>query len=236
MEQNTEGNTHMTAQPGAADEHRLPPSPADVERQFRDAERRARRYWYEDGLGEIAVGSVFVILGGYFAAQALVAGRLGRTADLLLNLLFPAIVLAAGLGMRRIIGKVKERLVYPRAGFANYQQAQRVPKWVTGMIAGMVAGLIAVLLRSAPGVEAWIPAFQGFVMAGFLWWLGRFSGLPRFNLLALISALNGVSVSVLRPSATISGSLFFGGMGLALVVSGWMAFRQFVRASDGAGD
>ncbi len=226
----------MSAHQGAADERRLPPSPADVERQFRDAERRARRYWYEDGLGEIAIGSVFVILGGYFATQALVTGRLGRTGDILLNLLFPAIVLGAGLGMRRIIAKVKERLVYPRAGYATYPQAQRVPKWVTGMIAGAVAGLIAVLARSAPGVEAWIPACQGFVVAGFLWWLGRLSGLARFNLLALFSALVGVSVSVLRPSATISGSLFFGGMGLALVISGWTAFRQFVRASDGAGE
>jgi len=220
----------------AADERRLPPSPADVERQFRDAERRARRYWYEDGLGELAIGAVFVLLAVYFTGQHLTTGRVGRPAAILINFLFPVIVLAGALGLRRVIGKAKERLVYPRAGYATYPQARRVPKWVTGMIAGMVAGLIAVLARSAPGVEAWIPAFQGFVMAGFLWWLGRFSGLPRFNLLALISALAGVVVSLVGGSSSISGALYFGAIGLALMISGWTAFRQFVRASDGAGE
>ena len=184
----------------------------------------------------MAVGIVFVLLAAYFAAQALTVGRVGRVGAVLINLLFPVIVLAAGLGVRRIIGKVKERLVYPRAGYAAYSQVQRVPKWVTGMIAGATAGLIAVLARSAPGVEAWLPAFQGFVVAGFLAWLGRFSGLPRFNLLALVSSLAGVAVSLVGGSAGVSGALFFGAVGLALVVSGWLAFRGFVRASDGAGE
>jgi len=224
----------------APDEHRAPsshpPSPVDVERQFLDAERRARRYWYEDGLGEIAVGAVFTLLGGYFAVQATLAGRLDRLADVLLNLLFPIIVIAAGLGMRRIIGKVKERLVFPRAGYARCAEIRRVPKWVTGMIAGATAGLIAALVRTAPDIEAWVPAFQGFVMGAFLWWMGRFSGLARFPLLALVVALLGVAVALARVSSTVAGALFFGPVGLLLVLSGWLAFRRFVRATGEAGE
>ena len=224
-------STGSTAEPAP------PLTPSAVERQFLDAERRARRYWYEDGLGEIAVGAVFVILGGYFATQAFVTGRLGRTADVLLNLLFPLIVLAAGLGMRRVISRAKERLVYPRAGYATYPRTQRLPKWVTGLIAGAVAGLVAVLARTAPGIESWLPTFQGFLIAGFLWWLGRVSGLARFQVLALTAALLGVAVSLAGASSTVSGALFFGPVGLALVVSGWLAFRRFTRAAaDGVGE
>jgi len=235
MTNENHGETDMPAPGEAASDPPLPPSPAEVERRFLDAERRARRYWYEDGLGEIAVGGFFVILGVYFTTQRLITGRLGPTADVLLNLLFPVIVIGAGLGMRRVIGKAKERLVYPRAGYVAYPQKQRVPKWLTGMIAGAVAGLVAVLARSAPGVEAWLSAFQGFMIGGFLWWLGRLSGLARFSLLGLVTALIGVLLSLAGGSSTVSGALFFGAVGLALMVSGWTAFRHFVRA-NGAGE
>ena len=227
----SQGSTTVPDEPGR------PPSPVDVERQFLDAERRARRYWYEDGLGEMAVGAVFVFLGAYFTAQAFLAGRMGRTTDVLFNLLFPVIVIGGALGVRVVIGRLKERLVYPRAGYATYPQARRLPKWVTGSIAGAIAGLVAVLARSAPGIDALLPAFQGFLMAVFLWWLGRLSGLPRFPVLGLACAAIGVAVSLLRPaSTTMAGALFFGPVGAALVLSGLIAFRRFLGALDAAGD
>jgi hypothetical protein len=221
-------------EPHTSAEH--PPAPVDVERQFLDAERRARRYWYEDGLGEVAVGAIFALLGAYFAVQASLAGRLTRLGDVLLNLLFPIIVITAGLGMRTVIGKVKERLVYPRAGYATYHEKRRLPKWVAGTVAGTIAGLVAVLARTAPGIEAWLPVCQGSIVGAFLWWLGRSSGLARFSLLALLAVLLGVVVALAGTSSTVAAALFFGPVGLLLVLSGWLAFRPFVRATGGAGE
>ena len=209
---------------------RLPP--AAVERQFLDAERRAKRHWYEDGLTEIGIGGIFVVLALYFGALGFAAARLGRVASVLVNLLMPVIVLAGGLGMRRLLRRAKEQLVYPRAGYATYPRRRNVPRWVTAAIAGAIAGLTTALVRTAPGVDAWIPAFQGFLVAGFLLWLGRFAGLPRFSLLGLIAGLAGVGISLLQPDSNTAGALFFGAVGVALVVSGSLALRRFMGQAE----
>ena len=97
------------------------------------------------------------------------------------------------------------------------------------MIAGLIAALTAALVRLAsPGIDAWIPTLNGFLIGGFLLWLGRFAGVPRVSLLGLLSALTGVLVSIVSPASPGAEALFFGIVGVAMLVSGGVAFLRFV--------
>lgn len=215
----------------------VPPSPSPglaagaVERQFRDAQIRARRHWFADGLAEVVVGSVFVVLGLYFAATGGLApleAAAGRGATLLAQLVLPALVVAAGLSGRRLIRRAKERLVYPRAGFVSYPTTRR-RRWLPGVLGAVVAVLLTALVRRAPALEAWVPALEGLVLgAGFVA-LARFTGVGRFHVQGLLAAIVGIVVSWLALPSAAGGAAFFGSCGLALLVAGGLAFRRFLR-------
>jgi hypothetical protein len=209
-----------------------------VERQVRDARRRAHRHWYADGLPEIVIGIVFAALGIYFAAQLWIERVLPAPSGplkTLLNLLLPVIVVVAALAGGRFIRAAKERLVYPRVGFVRYPQRPRRP-FVAGAIGGLLAASSAALLRRAPGLEVWVPALQGFIIGGGLVALARFARLPRLFVPGLFSALAGVVISLLGVSSTLAGALFFGAMGLVLLAGGGFAFRRFLSQTSPAGE
>ncbi len=203
----------------------------DVERQFRDAATRVRRHWYEDGLAELFVGGLFVVLALYFLLQARLAGSLSanRPSSIALNLLLPAVVVAVALLGRRFIRRAKERHVYPRTGFVQYRESRRAPRWLTATLAGGVAALTASLVARAPGVDAWVPALQGFLLAGFFFWQGQSAGVSRLVVLALFTALVGLVVSLAGLSSGLAGAAFFGPVGLAMTAAGQAAFRRYLR-------
>lgn len=213
------------------------PPPAEqhaaVERQVREARRRAHRHWYADGLAEIVIGAVFGAVGLYFAAQVAVEAALPEPSGplkVVLNLLLPAIVVVAALAARRAIRAAKERLVYPRVGFVRYPRRRGRP-FLAGAVGGLLAVSTSALLRQAPAVEAWIPTIQGFLIGGGLVALARFAGLPRLFVPGLCSALAGVVISLLGVSSSVAGGLYFGAMGIVLLAGGGLAFRRFLSAT-----
>ncbi|HSK08069.1 MAG TPA: hypothetical protein VK911_00715 [Vicinamibacterales bacterium] len=207
--------------------------PDDIDRQFRRATLRTRQHWYEDGLAELLIGAVFVVLALYFAAQAYLQAGSGWPGGVF-NLLLAALVVALALAGRVLIVRAKERYVYPRTGFVRY--ARRFPRWLGGLLAGGIAGLTAALFRTAPGLDAWIPALQGFVIGGFLFWQARFAGVARLYVLAMVSAIAGLVVSLLSLPSSQSGVAFFGAVGLAALATGWAAFHRFLRDVPPPGD
>ena len=203
----------------------------DIEQQLRSATLRTRRHWYADGLAETLIGLVFCVLALYFGGGEAARTALGPSPslDLVLNLLFPALVIVVCLASRRLIRTAKERYVYPRTGFVRYPNRGAWPKWLSGLLAGAVSGLTVALIRTAPGLEAWIPAFEGFLIGGILFWQSRFAGVQRYSGLALVSALLGVLVSLGRFSPGNAGGLLFGSLGVVLLISGRLAFQRFLR-------
>jgi hypothetical protein len=48
-----------------------------MQNSFSEVERRVKRYWYSDGIGELVGGGMLVLLGIYFAFQESLQGFLG---------------------------------------------------------------------------------------------------------------------------------------------------------------
>jgi hypothetical protein len=89
---------------------------------LKEIERRRPRYWHIDGLPQLATGSGWLLWGGlYLAGLALLERRSYR-------LYWPIVtgcVLLWGIAVQVVMGKLKEHMTYPRAGYARQSLKER---------------------------------------------------------------------------------------------------------------
>lgn len=190
--------------------------------------RRTKRYWYEDGLSELAAGAIFLAIGLLFITEAV--ALLGPLGGGLSSLGLIVVVLCGGWLGRWAVTWGKERLTYLRTGYVSY------PRWqagrsrlATGIVAGGMAMLVSCLFVAAPASRAWIPALQGLVVGGVLLYTGYSLALGRFVVLAAFSALVGVASSLGGLSDLLGSGVYFGSLGLATMVSGALALATYLR-------
>ena len=90
-----------------------------MQHNLSDIERRVRRYWFTDGLGELIGGGMFILMGIYFGLQEF----LGQN-SMLSGILQASLVLLMIGGMyisSRVINSLKAHVTYPRTGYVEYQ-------------------------------------------------------------------------------------------------------------------
>src|SRR5512133_1902856 len=85
-----------------------------------EIKKRAQRYWYEDGIWEIAFGLINALLGGYLliTAQFSWSGPLA----IVLLLLQMAVIIGMFWSINKIVKYMKERITYPRTGYVAYRR------------------------------------------------------------------------------------------------------------------
>jgi len=120
----------------------------------------AQRHWMEDGLSEMMLGLLFVILGGGLLVK--VALPRGLTPDLLI----PALTIVGVFGLTRGFKKLKERVTFPRSGYVALPEPTRSRRILTFATVG-VAGAAFTLVLSAHVVV--VPVFAAVFAAIFLW-------------------------------------------------------------------
>ena len=115
----------------------------DVER----AERRARQYWYDDGLTEIGAGCIFLAIGALFLAESFFPkGSLPASFSAI------GIVLLVAGGIWIVswgVKAAKARITYPRTGYVRYQRRQRSRRQRLIAAASGIAVAVAVNLLFA---------------------------------------------------------------------------------------
>jgi len=201
------------------------PAP-DLDAQLRKMQRRTVRYWFEDGLAELFIGGFFVLVGAYFVAAGSIPDEgLGG----LLVGFFPAFIIALGLAGRHLIGRAKEGLVYPRTGYVSYVAPFSRLRWMTPALGAVIAALLVTLIRRAPSLEGWIPAIQGLLVGVLLVVMNRFARLARLSLLAFVSALTGLGLSLHGVSSETAAAIFFTLVGLVMAGGGALALRRYLR-------
>lgn len=201
-------------------------------RDIDEAQQRVKRYWYEDGLTEIAAGFLFVLVGLLFLAEA--SAPAGSLPPNFSAIGLPILIIVGVWLANRVIAALKERLTYQRTGYVAYHRPGRVHRLVTVLVALVTAGLATLLLRSWPASEQWIPAVEGLSIAIFLLYLAHTLGLPRFSILALASAIIGVAAALGSLSEELGTAIYFCAMGVCLLVSGGLTLRNYLsRSSQG---
>ena len=196
---------------------------------FSDVEQRVKRYWFKDGIGELAGGGLFLVIGLYFAGHEwMPPNSLART--LLDSSL--VIVLIGGIFVTRwLINLLKIRLTYPRTGYVEYipsQKYTRSRRILTAAIAMGVSMLLA-LFGQLIGSFNWISAFTGLAVGVVFIMTKARGGEGRFYILGGLSIVLGVALAFIELSESYSLGLFYGSMGVAAMISGGLTLARYLR-------
>jgi len=196
---------------------------------FVDVEQRVKRYWFKDGIGELAGGGLFVVLGLYFSGHEwLPPNSLART--LLDSSLI--LVLIGGIFITRwLINLLKTRLTYPRTGYVEYFPSQKntpARRILTAVIA-MGVSLLLVLFGRFVGSFNWIPGFTGLVAGVIFIMTQAHGGEGRFYILGGLSIILGLVLSFSGLSESYSLGLFYGLIGAAAIISGGLTLARYLR-------
>lgn len=198
---------------------------------FSDVERRVKRYWYTDGIGELIGGGMFVLMGTYFALQEF----LGQDSTLggILQAGFVLLLIGGMFLGRRLIHFLKGRLTYPRTGYVEYHTTEKntLSRILAGIIAMGLAMFLVVIARRLDSIDATV-ALTGVLVSVILLvnqiWSSR---VLRFYTLSAVSLLLGIVLSVSHLPEGHNLGLFYGAMGIAFLISGGRTLQHYLRAN-----
>ncbi len=197
----------------------------DLQHELDAVEKRTRRYWYQDGICEMASATVFLLVAGYFLLQN--AWR-NSAHDLLLNIAFPLIIVALALAARRVIRVVKDRYVHPRTGYVSFSR-RAGHRWARAALAFAIGVLTTLLILRSPVLVNWTAALEGLVFAAFFFYVGRKVDILRFPIEGVLCAVVGVLVSASHLDEDVAAALLFAWLGVLVGTGGLVAFVRYAR-------
>lgn len=192
-------------------------------------ERKTVGYWFADGLVDMFVGGVFLLLGLLLAGGTLL--KPGYLPAILVGVGQPLIIFLAFFAGRRILPAWKDRYVYPRTGYVEYKprpQAYRRKRMIrAGVVGGLMAASVILILPSLKENIIWFIA--GVLLAIFLAVLAYRTGLYRYLVMAGVATLCGAVVSTVGLADQFRAPVFYGVFGLCWAVLGGVTFLWYLR-------
>ena len=189
--------------------------------------QRTWRYWYEDGLSEIAGGALFVALGLVLLAEVRLPP--GPARAVLATLGMPVVAVGGSLLGARAVRAAKERLTYPRTGVVRSPRPTGRRRLLTGVVAGLISALLVTWLGAVPSSRAWLPGLQGLLIgAGYLY-VGQRFDLARFHALAVFSAVAGAVASLTGLGDLLGSAACFWAVGAAMAAGGVWALHRYLQ-------
>lgn len=189
--------------------------------------QRTRQYWFSDGIVELSVGGLFLILGMYFYLQyALPPGSFLLVA---LQVGFVFLLVGAIFLSRFLVNKFKSRQTIPRTGYVSYKRASRKQRRISIGIVCIIAAINAALFLITPLAINWVPAITGLIV-GSLWLVSAYRvGLLRFYLQSILAYLAGVILSLSNLEIYLGLAIFYGIIGGVLVLSGGWTLAGYLH-------
>ncbi len=201
------------------------------ETDLKEIERRTVRYWFEDGIYQMAIGVFEIVLGVFCWLFTKIPADLAWRAAWFLCA-GPIIVVSG----RLFLGKIKplkEKFTYPRAGFVAYQKRERGKFGLStpGLILGLIGGLAFSLGRAIlePTGLLGLPLIAGAFGAGISIWLTAKTGLWRYLGTTGICLIAGAGLSLARMAEMAALGAFWAILGFFGILLGGSAFLRFLR-------
>jgi hypothetical protein len=195
--------------------------------------QRTHRYWYEDGLAEIATGCMFVSCGLFLLMMHSVPP--GSLLAPVLAVGFTILVAFGGLFVSRAVKAIKNRVTFPRTGYVSYRRPGSSGRpYIIGASVGIALAVLGIVLSKvhAPPWLGSMVMVQGLILGAGLLYIGRRLGLTRFYALAFLSALIGVVVALNGFEDALGSAAHFGEMGLVLTASGLFTLRTYLSQTQ----
>lgn len=194
-------------------------------------EKRTIRYWFEDGVHEMASGLFFMIMGLFFLGSALAPGK--STARFIFDIGLMPVILFGGWGVKKTSQYMKQKLTYSRTGYVAYRKPEGVKRLRQALLATGCAGVLgalAVLLPSArSGGFDWVPAVSGFAFAVALGFVSFRFGLTRVAVAAFLMAAAGIILAFSGWGEARELAAFYGFVGVSMILSGVVGCRRYLK-------
>lgn len=196
----------------------------------KQVEQRVKRYWYSDGIAELASGGMFVLLGLYFWIQVIFGEE--SIISIFLQVILVLVMIAGFIGVSWLVNTLKARLTYPRTGYVEYRvddREARQRRWIIVAAAAIVSGLsivFEVYVRELDSMVLIIGLLAGII---FISLRGRSSGLKRFYGMGVLAIVLGVALSLSSLSQIKDLALFFGLLGIVIVTSGGLVLWRYLN-------
>ena len=186
--------------------------------------KQTYRYFYDDGLVEMAVGLLFVAVGLVLLAWQ--GFDYSPLVTIIVVVGWPAVVIGGTYLINRLVREMKQRITYPRTGYVAYRQGQPSKgRWFIPLAA------FALVVASLFLPEAFMrmSAMVGALLAVVLIFMGYRVGLWRFFAVGIIALVSGVALAWSDVVELIAVSLTFAITGVALFLAGALAFAGYLR-------
>ena len=196
-----------------------------IEFDLKTIERKVNYAAYQDGLMEILLGVFLIFFGGSLTV--------GTT-------IIPFIVIAIFFG-KPILNRIKNKWIYPRAGYVKLPQEDDVDTRGIGIAALVFVilllgslGVSLYILGIEAGMSFWrsyiLPPSTGFMLAIGPFWLGQTYSLVRGYLYAALFIISGILIPI---SGFASGyeavGLICTFVGTIIMVAGIFMFTRFLK-------
>lgn len=194
--------------------------------------RNTRKYWYIDGLSEIAGGLIIFSAGlTYWLVSTL--ENTGIKA-ILLMVAQPAVIIIGSLIAQRILPKIKERLTYPRTGYLTFRKPPRNRRFKRALFIGLIGGLVGALVTmiSSTLPDSYLPLLSSVFLLIFSIYIAYQTAVPRFYLVGLLMVLLGAAISFLPFENALPYTLFFCGIGIIWIISGVITLILYLRKTS----
>jgi hypothetical protein len=195
--------------------------------------RRTERYWYQDGIWEIGFGLVNFVLAAFYWIVEKVNWE--GPMSIVLLLLQIAIIVGIFLFMNRFVRLLKERITYPRAGYVAYRRPPTRSRIKRILMTALVSAGTALLVGAVAASQMMpnrMPLISGIIMAAALVYLGYRLQLVRLFVQALLTVILGFITALIPLTDMNSTTVYFGGFGLLMMLTGGAALLMFVRRTQ----
>jgi len=201
-----------------------------MEDKMLDIEGRVKRYWYSDGIAEISVGAMFLLLGLYFGIQGYFGE--GSAVGVILQVSMVLVMIGGIIGANWLVNSLKARLTYPRTGYVEYRANDKDAKQrrYLFMAASLTLAIASiVLLNYIRELDSMVLGTGIMVGVVFVLLRGKSSGVTRFYYLGGFSFALGIGLSFDSLTQAYNLGLFYGLLGIAIVTSGVVVLRRYLN-------
>lgn len=186
--------------------------------------KQTYRYFYEDGLVEIAVGLLMVVVGAVLFSWQYVASSLFRA--VILVVVLPVLVIGGMVLVRRFVHKAKERVTYARTGYVSFREGEPAGNRWFLLLPALVLFVIIFFL---PETYSRLQFAVGYFSAVFLCYLGFRLGVRRFYGVGILTFLISLFSTIMFANETEGTGLTIAGAGVLLLLSGILTFFHYLR-------
>lgn len=198
---------------------------------------RTKRYWFVDGLNEMASGLVLLMIGLLYLITSLQPPHI--LSALVVGIGQPIIILLGWWFSGKAVKHLKERFTYPRTGFVAYPRSNNGKRrWRVALLAGVVGvGVTFLLMLLMPVLHrSWLVVITAAAIAVFTLYIGLQVGVFRFYILALFTLLLGIVITAFEIPEAFEFAALLGGAGLAWMVSGGLTLLFYLRRTHPAAE